>query len=227
MRETTKYVKSSSNRKLDFETSLAQFNLVGKKKLILDVQTRRSSTYLMLKATKDVRPAFAHYRDTDSNYKWCPSIEDSKKYADIEELLEKYYHATEMTCGSKYPTSNLFLPVMWRIKCVLTRELKSEQAYMEPMIKAMQEKFQKYWSECNLVLATATILDPRCKLMMIKFCFPRIYKESAKIELKKVMDAFTDIYDIYTIRSDSDAHDLGIMDVGPENNCYNMFVDDA
>lgn len=57
---------------------------------MLDVSTRWNSTYMILKAAKEIRPAFAQYADTDPNYKWCPD-EEWNKYEHIEGLLEKFY----------------------------------------------------------------------------------------------------------------------------------------
>lgn len=50
IREIVKYVKSSTRKKQEFETSLALFGLIGKEEQKLDVQTRWNSTCLMLKA---------------------------------------------------------------------------------------------------------------------------------------------------------------------------------
>lgn len=57
---------------------------------MLDVSTRWNSTYMILKAAKEIRPAFAQYADTDPNYKWRPD-EEWNKYEHIEGLLEKFY----------------------------------------------------------------------------------------------------------------------------------------
>lgn len=88
--ESAQCIQSSASRKLDFETSLAQFGLLGKKEVMLDVSTRWNSTYMILKAAKEIRPAFAQYADTDPNYNWCPD-EEWNKYEHIEGLLEKFY----------------------------------------------------------------------------------------------------------------------------------------
>ena len=43
------------------------------------------------------------------------------------------------------------------------------------MVHDMQAKFDKYWSEYNLALSCATILDPRYKVTFFKYCFVKIY----------------------------------------------------
>lgn len=91
----------------------------------------------MLKAAKEFRPAFIHYAGTNSNYKWCPDEEEWEKYEHIESLLEKFYQATELLSESKYPTLNLFLPVLWKIKNALNEEIPPGKTHMENMIVAM------------------------------------------------------------------------------------------
>ncbi|CAN1750162.1 Zinc finger BED domain-containing protein DAYSLEEPER [Linum perenne] len=41
----------------------------------------------------------------------------------------------------------------------------------------MQQKFDKYWGDSNLVLAFAVVLDPRNKMRVIEVVFPDLYSE--------------------------------------------------
>lgn len=38
-----------------------------------------------------VRPAFVHYADSDSNYKWCLDEDERENYSHIESLLEMFF----------------------------------------------------------------------------------------------------------------------------------------
>jgi len=40
----------------------------------------------------------------------------------------------------------------------------------------MRAKFDKYWSEYTLLFDFATILDSRCKLVFIKYCYEKFYE---------------------------------------------------
>ena len=53
---------------------------------------------------------------------------------------------------------------------------------MQLMIKKMKDKFDKYWSECNLLISMAAVLDPRNKMQLIEWCFPLIYSRGDSIE---------------------------------------------
>ena len=66
------------------------------------------------------------------------------------------------------------------------------------MIEAMKQEFDKYWGEVNLLMAIGAILDPRCKMRVIEFCFPKMYPGSAaKDNISKVREALYELYDEY------------------------------
>lgn len=50
----------------------------------------------------------------------------------------------------------------------------------------MKQKFDKYWGECNLIMCIAAILDPRCKMKLIEFCFPRIYPSGVDGDIMEI-----------------------------------------
>lgn len=89
--------------------------------------------------------------------------------------MEVFYDTTNVFSGTTFSTANLFLPEVWKVKEVLRVHLASEDEYMRKMAYVKSEKFDKYWGDCNIIMSVATILDPRCKFMLKKFCFPNIY----------------------------------------------------
>nr|KAJ0219907.1 hypothetical protein LSAT_V11C200100330 [Lactuca sativa] len=62
----------------------------------------------------------------------------------------------------------------------------------------MKPKFDKYWGDCNLMMSIGAILDPRCKMRVIEFCFPRMYPENEACEnIDKVKKALYALYKEY------------------------------
>lgn len=55
------------------------------------------------------------------------------------------------------------------------------------MVMEMRAKLDKYWSEYALLFTFATILDRRCKLVFIKYCYEKLY-EYEKMKIRKVRD---------------------------------------
>ncbi|KAL0907906.1 hypothetical protein M5K25_022359 [Dendrobium thyrsiflorum] len=43
------------------------------------------------------------------------------------------------------------------------------------MTKKIKNKFDKYWGECNLLMAFGAVMDPRMKFVVIEFAYPMIY----------------------------------------------------
>ena len=85
-----------------------------------------------------------------------------------------FKEATEAFSGSKYPISNLFIRQIWKVKLKMNEKSSDTRDFMKKMTTKMNEKFAKYWGECNLLMAIGAVLDPRYKMQLIKFCFPHI-----------------------------------------------------
>jgi hypothetical protein len=76
--------------------------------------------------------------------------------------LEIFNDVTAIFSETKSPTANFFFPEMCRVRSLLNAQLISDQddVFMRDMASVMWEKMEKYWNDCNLLLAIATILDP-------------------------------------------------------------------
>ncbi|KAH6756448.1 hypothetical protein C2S53_002449 [Perilla frutescens var. hirtella] len=86
----------------------------------------------------------------------------------------------------------------------------------------MKKKFDKYWGECNLLMSIAAILDPRCKMRVIEFSFPKIYdKDEARDNIQKVKEALYELYNEYVAEMYSDGSTQSDEAVGSALNCTN------
>ena len=61
------------------------------------------------------------------------------------------------------------------------------------MASRMIDKFDKYWSEMNGLLAISSMLDPRNKLDCVDFYFREIYKGEAPREIEKITSLLYDL----------------------------------
>ncbi|KAF5467968.1 hypothetical protein F2P56_012168, partial [Juglans regia] len=193
VRESIKYVKGSQTRKIKFMDSTNQMSLDSKKGLRQDVPTRWNSTYLMLESALFYRRAFTHLELTDSNFKHCPSISEWERVQKINDLLRVFYRDTCNFSGIKYPTANLYFPSVFSIYFTLKRHSEGEDDYMKRMCCKMLAKFEKYWSEFNVLLAIAVILDPRYKLHFVDFSYTKLYGECS-IEYMNVRSKMSSLF---------------------------------
>ncbi|XP_057746811.1 zinc finger BED domain-containing protein RICESLEEPER 2-like [Arachis stenosperma] len=198
VRESVKYVNFNDSRFKTF-VEIAENKRLKEKKLIIDCPTRWNSTYNMLSVALKFKSVFPVYKEREHHYNYEPSSEDWRKVEKICKLLKVFNLATHVISGSEYPTANLYLPEVWRVKQVIDDAIEDRDSFIREMATSMKEKFDKYWGECNMVMSLACVLDPRCKLHVIKFCFPLIYKPEhvAAENIEKVKNTLQEMYDEY------------------------------
>ncbi|XP_031249847.1 zinc finger BED domain-containing protein RICESLEEPER 2-like [Pistacia vera] len=91
---------------------------------------------------------------------------------------------------SEYPTSNIFLAELCKVKVLLDKHAKDENEFVKTMVRKMKGKFDKYWGECNLLMFIAAVLDPRCKMRVLDYAFPKIYGDlEARAHFTTIRDA--------------------------------------
>jgi len=119
IRDSVKYVRGSQMRKQNFFLAVNKMSLNSRKGLKQYVSTRWNSTYLMLETIIHYRSAFSYLEMIDSNYKHCPTAPDWEQATHICCFLAHFYHATCEFSGTKYPTANLYFPVIFDIYVTL------------------------------------------------------------------------------------------------------------
>ncbi|KAK2363221.1 zinc finger BED domain-containing protein RICESLEEPER [Trifolium repens] len=152
----------------------------------------------MLSVAMQFKEVFPHFQDRGAWYTTLPDEDDWKKVEKVSKLLEVFNAVTNIISGSEYPTANLYLAEVYRIKQVLDIAAHDESNFMKVMAKAMKTKFDKYWSERNLVMSLASVLDHRIKMMGVNMCFPLIYPaDEAKKNIEYVRNALNEMYKEY------------------------------
>ncbi|KAG6524062.1 hypothetical protein ZIOFF_013952 [Zingiber officinale] len=102
--------------------------------------------------------------------------------------------------GSEYPTSNLVLQEVQKIKSALDTYAQHEDLFLKQLASKMKEKFDKYWGDCNLLMVIAAVLDPTKKMFAVEFCFPKLYsKLDASKHISKVKEIINSLYEEYVV----------------------------
>ncbi|KAK9119242.1 hypothetical protein Scep_017335 [Stephania cephalantha] len=208
VRDSIKFVKGSQSRRKKFLDCATQLAIDCKKGLVQDVVTRWNSTYLMIESALYYRNAFAHLALSDTNYVFCPELEEWNQVEYVFKFLKIFYDLTNIFSGAKYPTINLFFHGMWKIQAQLKDELKNPNHFIRSMASKMQLKFDKYWKDCNEILAIGVILDPRYKTKVVDFAFSRIYGDEGKFKAAIIRDKLQLLFETYSHESHHSSGDV-------------------
>jgi hypothetical protein len=93
----------------------------------------------------------------------------------VNQVLEVFNDVTNVVSRSDYPTSNLFIHEVWRMKEILDIKAVDRNEYIRLMEAKMSDKFDKYWGKSIMLMALIAVLDLRYKMKLIRLCFPIIY----------------------------------------------------
>ncbi|KAK4384437.1 Zinc finger BED domain-containing protein RICESLEEPER 3 [Sesamum angolense] len=86
------------------------------------------------------------------------------------------------------------------VKVLLDEKSLDNDGFIRDMVERMKIKFDKYWGETNLLMSIAAVLDPRCKMKALEFCFPKLYSsEKVEREISFVRKSLHELYSEYAL----------------------------
>ncbi|KAG4138741.1 hypothetical protein ERO13_D07G152450v2 [Gossypium hirsutum] len=219
IRNGIRYIrKSGIRRKRFYDVADKSFHLNVTKKF-QDVCVRWNSTYLMLESSLYYKDVLDYWGQRDKDYQiFALSNEEWRNVAILCKFLKVFYDVTCVFSGSNYPTANLYFRGVWKVHKVLLDTVKGPYSFLTPMVKQMQEKFNKYWAEYSLILSCAAILDPRYKLNYVQYCFTTIYGDHASDFVETILSNLRLLFDEYVKKSKSTSSSLaGSSNVSDKN----------
>ncbi|GKB40343.1 zinc finger BED domain-containing protein RICESLEEPER 2-like protein [Tanacetum coccineum] len=183
-----------------FEEAARHLDIPSSRTLALDCKTRWNSTYLMLEVAIIYKDVFRHLKQRDARYKSVPTERDWHLASNICKKLKLFYNMTLMFSGTINPMMNTFFTSICDIRYELNKWRHEEDKVIRDMAEQMILKFNKYCSNIHGFMGVATVLDPRMKLKIMKFSFPKLYHSKQRAEeeftkLKKFVRALFIEYD--------------------------------
>ncbi|XP_035832826.1 zinc finger BED domain-containing protein RICESLEEPER 2-like [Helianthus annuus] len=175
IREGVKYVRKSPGRLLKFGEIAITLGIPTRRSLCIDVKTRWNSTHRMLESAMHYKLAYQGYALRDSNFEWSLTDDEWNRAQKVCKVLEVFLDATNLFSGTSYPTTNLFLVEIFKVKKEISSCYISNDGFLKKMSEPMFEKFEKYWGEIGVLMAIASILDPRFKKVSISWTFGKLY----------------------------------------------------
>ncbi|KAB2045172.1 hypothetical protein ES319_D01G141800v1 [Gossypium barbadense] len=196
-------------RKRFYDATDKSFHLNVTKKLRQDVCERWNSTYLMLESSLYYKDVLDYWGQRDKDYQmFSLSNEEWRNIAILCKFLKVFYDVTCIFSGSNYPKGNLYFKGVRKVHKVLLDTVKGPYSFLTPMVKQMQEKFNKYWAEYSLILSCAAILDPHYKLNYVQYYFKTIYGIHASDFVETILSNLRLLFDEYVKKSKSTSSSL-------------------
>ncbi|WOG83469.1 hypothetical protein DCAR_0102644 [Daucus carota subsp. sativus] len=128
-----------------------------------------------------------------------PTEEEWTKLKYVCRLVDYIYNAAEILYFTKNPTASLYLHNLLELQASLRKESISPDRLT--IVTDLLKKFDEYWNDMFLVLAIATVLDPRCKMKYIEFSSLKYEDNSGNTQVISVLEAIRGIYDDYKMHS--------------------------
>ena len=202
VRESVRFWTASAKREQRFEEAARQIGIPHTKKLVLDCKTRWNSTFLMLATALLYKDVFFRLKYRERLYTCLPTEDDWVMAQEICDHLHIFYNATEIFSRSNSPTINVFFPIVCNIRIELNKWLVSGNAVVRTMAEKMIQKFDKYWDDVHGLMSVAIVLDPRYKMGLVNYVFPKIFGDDAFEKIEKIKKACVDLFDEYKLKNE-------------------------
>ncbi|KAJ3688033.1 hypothetical protein LUZ61_017197 [Rhynchospora tenuis] len=111
--------------------------------------------------------------------------------------LKVFYGATLKLSGTKYPTLNLFFTEFCEVFITIKRMATSPYPFIVQMGVEMLNKFDKYWTIGNSLLAIATVLDPRCKIDVIEYYMTELCPQACDSFINNLRNCMKEMFNEY------------------------------
>ncbi|XP_024993945.1 zinc finger BED domain-containing protein RICESLEEPER 2-like [Cynara cardunculus var. scolymus] len=174
VRDSVSFLTCSPKRAQDFRLVARQLGVDCERELVLDCKTRWNSVYTMLNVALEYKDVFTRLSKKEKHYVSLPSEEDWRMATNVCDKLGLFYRVTETFSRTKYPTSNMFFPLICEIKLSIKSWEDDQNDVIRNMASSLLLKFDKYWGVIHDVMSVAIVLDPRYKLKLINYFFPKI-----------------------------------------------------
>lgn len=197
VRNSVAFWTATPKREQSFREAARQIKVSIAKKLILDCKTRWNSTYRMLVVALAYKDVFIRLKTREHLYTSLPTTGEWEIAKEICNRLEIFNRVTEMFSGTQYPTTNIFFPLVCEIMLSLKQWQICSIEAIRNMASKMVAKFEKYWSVIHGIMGIAIVLDPRFKLKLLEYFFPKIYGSSSSIEIHNINKLCYSLFEDY------------------------------
>ena len=225
IRKSVRYLRLSKKCLLKFTEIVKQLHMPSKK-LILDDSACWNATYSMLVAAMEFREVFPRYQGGDPDYTWLPTSEDWERGEQVCQILKVLVDVKKDFLRSENLTAMVLMKGIWKIREILSKKSMAENPYLRAVVLKIKGIFDKFWGELPLLIALATVLDPRLNMNFLEFWFRENYPEfEAERKITYVRDALYELFNGYVVSQGSSNSGQGMHGDGPKGCSSSVCVD--
>ncbi|XP_020596430.1 zinc finger BED domain-containing protein RICESLEEPER 2-like [Phalaenopsis equestris] len=193
----------SSHEKLKRFQNAAILTDAPKTTLVLDDSSNWRSTYLMIATVYELRNALKNLAEYDSDFSFPLSDVEWDDVKSVKECLETFDHMIRKFSAIRIPTANLYFIDICGILLLLKSWSSCSVLIISKLASQMLKSFEPYWDANIMILAIASILDPRYKMRSVEYFFKNIYigDFEAKIKVEGIFSCLRDLYSEYVVHS--------------------------
>ncbi|XP_059282816.1 zinc finger BED domain-containing protein RICESLEEPER 1-like [Lycium ferocissimum] len=159
-------------------------------------------TFLKLQEALELEAKGEYLKEDDYKDYDIPSSQEWEKVKGVCKLVGHVYTATQVLFMEKRPTAGLYFHNLNKLRFNLMKDSVSSDEFARNLANIMLEQFDKYWKNRYLVLALATIMDPRYKVKYLEFCFLK-YEGNDHSPLPSILEAIQSLLDDYVVHRSS------------------------
>ncbi|GFZ11594.1 hypothetical protein Acr_22g0009920 [Actinidia rufa] len=138
-----------------------------------------------------------------------PSADEWKKVECVYKLVERLYYVAKSVFLTKYSTANIFLHNLQELQTILSQESISSDSFASNVAKKMLQRLDKYMDDMFLVLAIASVMDPRCKMTYIEYISSKSEISDGNSQSTLVLDAVRSLFGDYVNHDFERVHSMG------------------
>ncbi|XP_022897195.1 zinc finger BED domain-containing protein RICESLEEPER 1-like [Olea europaea var. sylvestris] len=135
--------------------------------------------------------------NSDVHKNFVPSADEWEKVRIVYKLVDNTYNVAKQVFETKHPTANKFLYNLEELRAKLILEATSSVSFTWCVAKKMLQRLDKYIKETFLVLAIASVMDPRCKMQYMEYISTKFGDRDGILESGAVLEAIKSIYADY------------------------------
>ncbi|KAK2976070.1 hypothetical protein RJ640_024798 [Escallonia rubra] len=126
-----------------------------------------------------------------------PSKKGWEKVSSICDLVDDIYGIVYPLFEMGFPTANIYFHHLEKLQTYLMQKSKNPNAFIRGVAEKMLQSFIKYMKDMHLVLAVASVLDPRFKMKYIEFSSSKFEGSDGDLQVSMVLDAVSKLYADY------------------------------